>query len=395
MLNIPTVFEPCNQPIDGPANFTVNSYDYLRCSTRIEAVAMRSKVEEWVSHLPEEHVEALVNRIRSGDNDQFDSAIFELAVHEAFSQQGCKLLEIEAEVKNGRRPDYLFEDPRGKKFYVEAKNIYGVSKSEQARAKLRNEILDHINKITTKNIFLIVHFDDLPDHAIQYNRMKNEIENWLSQLQEDASRDFHLETDAEKKYIFRSQKFEMTVKAVESSNATTSDRSVGAVTGNAAWVAPQIPIRNAIKKKSNKFGNLDYPLIIAVNILDWAADFEDVVSALFGQMSVSINVNTLEYEHFRNRDGAWRGVAGLEGSRCSAIFCVFHMEMSNIGSRKACLIHHPQPRNEISTEVFEFPQFIVDRNELKELPGKALHEILGLAKNWPQNLTLSMTRESE
>ncbi|MCB1215330.1 MAG: hypothetical protein KDK66_07630, partial [Deltaproteobacteria bacterium] len=76
------------------ASFMKNSeseFEFYNRSSKPEVESVRRLIEEFISHYPEKEVIELVHRLRSTDNANFRSAVFELFLHEALLRQGYTL----------------------------------------------------------------------------------------------------------------------------------------------------------------------------------------------------------------------------------------------------------------------------------------------------------------
>jgi hypothetical protein len=87
------------------------AYSYLDSSGRPEAARVRAFLEDAFERYPAERRGALAARVR--DEAGHLPALFELLVHEWCIRVGIRILDVEAEVRGGRAPDFLAESPAG------------------------------------------------------------------------------------------------------------------------------------------------------------------------------------------------------------------------------------------------------------------------------------------
>lgn len=88
----------------------------------------------------------------------------------------------------------------------------------------------------------------------------------------------------------------------------TDIRPLGAFQEEATWSVGCAALRDTLKKKAGKYGDLGRPFVIAVNAIDDAHDI-DVKDALLGQECIQVFVSEhgpLERQS-RVRDGVWWG----------------------------------------------------------------------------------------
>ena len=115
-------------PLPGEAQ-----YAYLNRSARPEAARVREKVDAWFAGYPESHRDGLAARFRSTIDDQHRSAFFELFLFDLLQARGCKILEIEPKLAHtDKSPDFLVENDKQERFYVEAVQASGLSNQEVA-----------------------------------------------------------------------------------------------------------------------------------------------------------------------------------------------------------------------------------------------------------------------
>jgi hypothetical protein len=87
---------------------------------------VRTLLEEWFQHYPEvEEKRNVRGRLVSGDDGHFVSALWELYLHEVYTQLGFDVEEIEPAVPGStNRPDFLLR--RGPtRFYLEGRHAGG------------------------------------------------------------------------------------------------------------------------------------------------------------------------------------------------------------------------------------------------------------------------------
>ena len=86
--------------------------------------------------------------------------------------------------------------------------------------------------------------------------------------------------------------------------------------------ASQNDLHSVLKRKANRYGTLDLPLVVAVNC---AQDDEAVRQVLWGE------------------DGLWRGPRGPQRRGLSAVFAVENVDPWNFVGRRGRLFRHPDP----------------------------------------------------
>lgn len=128
-----------------------NSFAFLNRSGRPEFERVRDFLEACFEHYPDGEKPELKSRFIS--STEYDSAQFELLLHELLLRLGYKI-EIHPEIAGtNKHPDFLVK--RGElKFYLEAVLATDVSDEERANLIIRNKIYDAIDKAESSNFWL-------------------------------------------------------------------------------------------------------------------------------------------------------------------------------------------------------------------------------------------------
>lgn len=129
-----------------------NSYQFYDRSARNEFAHIRDRLNNWFSRYPLNHR----GQLRSDFKVQFDSAYFELFIHELFLKQGFRMEPHVSVASSAKTPDFLgIKD--GIELYIEAKVASDLSVKEVALSDRRNIILDAINEIPCRDFWLSIY----------------------------------------------------------------------------------------------------------------------------------------------------------------------------------------------------------------------------------------------
>lgn len=115
------------------------AFGYLDRSGRPEAARVRAFLEDAFERYPTECQKALAARLR--DEAEHLSAFFELLVHEWCLCVGIRILAVEAQVRNGRAPDFLAECADGLRFHLECVVARGLPDAAVKTAQRRALVL--------------------------------------------------------------------------------------------------------------------------------------------------------------------------------------------------------------------------------------------------------------
>jgi hypothetical protein len=358
-------------------------FSYLNRSARKSADAVRQLLEDWVDRYPESHRGGLVARLRSPDDDVHLSAFFELALHELLIKTGCLILEVEPRLSNSpRSPDFLVEDPDGARFYLEAVLATGRSKEETSRQRRLSAALLAVEAVNSDRHYLDVKTEGKPSQPIRLKSLRRRLQEWVDRLPDGAEASELLPFEHEEHGL------KLTIGAFpRRSRAGGADpRSIGMLWGVPFVGTPGDDIREAIKKKANRYGSLDAPYVVAVNSLREFDDEEDTIAALFGSPCVvfrTFDDGRLETFESRNWDGVWVDESGPRKVGLSAVLSAHRLRPWSVGQRRACLIRNPWAERHFPPYCFGSDSYSPVGNELMKEERKGLAEIFELPAGWP------------
>lgn len=146
-------------------------------------------------------------------------------------------------------------------------------------------------------------------------------------------------------------------------------------------------IRDALCTKASRYGDLELPYVVAVNALDWSADFTDIMEALFGKEKYIIDLSRSkpsEPEKTRELDGVWTSKSGPRYTRLSAALVVIGLSPWNLPRANIRLYHNPWANLPYNSELTLLPQAVPLTSQMKLKDGKSLASVFDLPQNWPE-----------
>lgn len=165
----------------------------------------------------------------------------------------------------------------------------------------------------------------------------------------------------------------------------TSSTLIGIGGMEGGWIDAWSPIRDAIKFKGGKYGVLEIPLVVAVNLDSFHLDRIDEMQALFGQEQYVLKSGTdAEPEMRRASDGAWYGKRGPQYTRVSAAWIFNDLHASSLAVRKSTIYFNPWaalPAPD-SLKCFPFAKPVNGKMEWHE--GLSFREIFEFHEGWPE-----------
>lgn len=374
-----------------PKSATESDFVFLNRSAWSPIGVVREMMEACLANYPAGEAEELIDRIQCGDARHFASASFELFIHEYLRRLGM-ILTPHPELPNGstKRPDFLVECLGGQKLYLEAVCVSDdteIDSAAEARKAVALQVLDG-----EYNPNFMVAIDSNGDPATQPSgrRLAIEVLAWLNNLDPDALLELSAARGLEALPELHWQHEEWRVRIrpipVNVGARGRQRRLIGVREFDASWTDGWSPIRDAVTSKAQRYGNLDLPLVVAVNVDTFNLDPIDEAQALFGQEQFVFSHTNPDQEPRMERapNGAWRGPAGPRGKRASGAWLFNNLSPYTLARRRHTLYVNPAANYPIPDSFLLVPHVLVVDGYLRRFEGRDLATVLGLCAAWPE-----------
>jgi hypothetical protein len=387
-----TLFSDMQRSDAGPALYAEPHYEYLDRSARLEIARVRSLLEEWFSHYPVEHRAEFLGRFQNGNDIHFIASSFELYLHELFLRSGFTL-EVHPQIPSGKKtaPDFKITIPKGMSFYLEAALATDESDVERAAAKRMDAVFDAVDRLNCRNFFLGLDMRGSPKTAPKAKKLRNSLDLWLRTLDPDAIAEQLRRSEQKEapKFFFKHEGWEITFSAFPRSpekRGKPGIRPIGTKFFGARWLSTWESIRDAVIRKGRKYGQLELPLIVAVNAGAFHVDMIDIMEALFGQEQFILSVKKPRSKPIMRRapNGLWHGPKGIRYRRVSGVIIAPDLKPWTFGVRGITLYHNPWSYRPIDPSLLSIPQYIVNEGRMTPKEGTHPREIFGLPEGWPE-----------
>lgn len=368
-----------------------SSFAYLNRSARVEISRVREFLEKCVADYPRSEAGELVARLRSGDDRQFDSASFELLLHALLRALNYEL-EPHPLLTNGSasRPDFLVSTPQGNRFFLEAVLASEISDATVGTAAIKGSVMDALNAVTHANFVIDVLDEGHPKTQPSGKKLARSVLAWLDSLDPDAVQDQINANgyDAIAPFVWTHDGWTLSIKPIpiKPERRGRAKSLVGVSMGGAGWINAWTPIRDAIKSKGSKYGVLELPLVVAVNVDAFTLDRRDEVQALFGQEEIVVSVDQPEREPRTQRalNGAWIGLGGPQYTRVSGAWLFNNLSPYTVASRRNTLYLNPWAAATVPDELLTLPHAKGNAGVVEWVGGASLRDIFGLRDQWPE-----------
>jgi hypothetical protein len=365
------------------------AFEYLNTSARRGIISIREMLENWFEHLPQTAKADIRGRFRKRDEVQHQSAFFELFWHELLYSSGHTLRIHPAVPNTSTRPDFSIERDGIAQFYVEA--TLALPPSDPAVARRIAELHDTLDRINSPDFFLEFQYRGSPDSNIQGRPLRDRLERWLRQLNYDEISRYYENHDYEAipTLTCTEEALTLTFTPIPKGPSHRGRHGARAVGINMPLdfreLSTDEDIRSAVEGKSSKYGQLNRPLIVVVNVMDDFCDDDDVWNALLGFIP-SQNPNLRwQQQCARAPVGAWRARNGPRNAPVSAAVVTHQLSPSNIRTRVVRLIHNPWALIPLPVEFLGLEQRTIDldNGQVRERAGTHPADLLGLPDPWP------------
>ena len=385
-MSIPKqLFEEIERVYTGPRDQSEPTFDYINRSGRPEYSRIREILEDWFRKYPAEEIQKLKKRLQSGD-EGFYSAFFELYLYNLLFQLGFEVEIHPFREEQKSRIDFKVSQDGRPLFYLEAKTILP-SKEEIALKKIEGQFFDYLNKhLKSRDFFIGLKIIKQSHSSPTSSYICQSIQKELDSLNYDEITYLYKENGEVKlpQWIFEDKGWKIIFwpipKKYEERNVI-HNRSIYIVDyeDNSFLINLDTKIRKAIVGKSTKYGKLELPYIVAINILDKSefCDIEDIHRALFGISPPS------EVENYKGKlRGVWWYNGAPQNRRISAVFVTINLTHCYIAQIAPIVWCNPWAEKPLSFNGYKLINWLNEKDKFKV--GKInTCEILSLDRNWP------------
>lgn len=393
MRNTMKLFDDIERNDYERAQYAESQFAYLNRTARVEFARIRDELERWFSRYPPSGQAELRARFRSRFNSQHQAAFFELFLHELLLRLRCQVT-LHPNIPNvTRKPDFLVKSPTGECFYIEAAIVTMESDAEAAARARMNDVYDVLNRrVDSPDFFLWINTDGVSTTPPPARKIASFVSERLAELDPDEITRLYESGRIEEipRWSFEHEgckiEFEPIPKKPEA-RGKPGVQPIGMQGPDAQWVDHRTPIRKAITKKARRYGDLDLPYVIAVNVLE-LIDEVDVREALFGEeqftilFSQSEPANPVGIRMSRLPNGAYMNDPTY--TRVSAVLLATQLFVDNIPRANLRLYHNPWAQRPYQSVLTRLPQAVLRDNRLEYIEGESIKAIFDFPASWPE-----------
>ncbi|HBD9375919.1 TPA: hypothetical protein KLD42_002834 [Legionella pneumophila] len=361
------------------ATYGEHPFDYLDSSARKEAQDIRTLLQEAFDKYPKDEAIELKQRIQARDVNLSQSASFELILHHLLIKQGFNV-EVHPDVSGcSTSPDFLITSIDGQKTYIEAVKLSELGNERETLEKQKNLLFDEINE-KFHGVQAYLSISVLKQSKVNFPRkmLFSEITACLEKLNEFGTDKIEGKWESPKKDWVIEFKLCKCDKAPQ--------KFISCIYPYMAQVVnvPKI-INRAFQKKASKYGQLLYPLVLAINVNSSIMDDIDELEGLFGKERFVFTEDGVEFAG-RQKNGAWVGPNGFRNKRVSGAWLFHNLTEWRLNKRHYLYIN-PYTEKSLFEEFYSsLPTAIVNsEGRLIRNEGKKICDLLGINWNWLDN----------
>lgn len=321
-------------------------YSFYDETAMPQFVTVREMLNEWFSRYPASHMHSLKRDFQS----QFDAAFFELFIHELFIQQGFVLTPHPDVPNSSKNPDFLAQKG-GCEIYLEAKVATDKSNEERTLENKRNAIYDELQQLKSPDYWIDIRAMVFKsNNQAKLSKIKVVIQKWLNETHLH-SKVIYNDSDYFGEQFFTYKDDDITLSLSLFPSSIEKDHPIASYLGGSYSGGCEQALTNAIREKATRYGNLDKPYIVCINLPGIRQPYSDeIYNTLFGRLGVmdgNFKGETAPYSPEVN--GLLKNSIGPVFKQASAFF-ITRVFPSNLHVADHWLIEHPHANSKLNFE---------------------------------------------
>lgn len=346
---------------------------------------VRALIDGWFRHLPDAARADVRGGLRSGDDRQFEGAFWELYLHESLRRAGCDITVHPEVAGSSRQPDFL-ASVEGATFYPEAKSISAATGAPGDTAR-RQRVYDEVNKLDHPDFWVAIHFRSQGQTDPRGAQIRKELREWLDGLDPDETKFGSKFDDDREALVWKCSGWEIEFRPIRvsaDSRGLPNKRLIGLYDSGTPFVSDDERLGKALAAKGSAYGDLPYPLVVAVNVNAFSAGNFDIMNALYGSLQYTFDTANPDFAAVPTRapDGYW-AAGSWQHQHVAAVLVGRCITPESIARQSPTLWHHPQANPTVPClPPWRQAVAAVDHIEFLE-PAGTMAGHFGLPDPWP------------
>ncbi len=297
--------------------------------------------------------------------------------------------------------DFLVQKNDTPLFYLESTVATG-SKDVLTNQRKIWELIDVLNTLKEPYFQVSIEVEQESLHNLQLSQIRSGVHQWLQTLDPDQVSEQRKTPvyDEHPHYSWELDGWKIDFFAIPRppEDRGTPGETVLYHMRNAQWVEAQNSLRNALESKANRYGVLQLPYVIAVDVLALDSFGSAAGEVLFGKGVILFNTQSEEItltgspllpNRPRSENGLWTARRRPRNRQISAVLLVDELMAWSVAHKTPILWHNPWAEKPLDSDLWQGPQMIPDKDasspQMRYREGKEAFEILHLPLDWPDN----------
>jgi len=340
---------------------------------------VRLFVEDMVARYRSDSLAGLVGRLKSGRENDFQGAIWELLVHDTLLGLGFAVTCHPDIPGMSTHPDFLAESGDCS-LYIEA-TVLGEDKGNIHQERLRSRVYEEIDeRVRSYRFWVDIEFDQDGHQTPPFGPLARALEAWLERLEDGGP-------SGGEGYSWSHEPsgWRLTFRPFTKGSSMDDDRVIhtGGV-GEAHIVNDRVRIRKAIKGKARNYGTaLHHPLVVALGLFRDFSDDTDVMDALYGDVVYTNGLAGGPAVRDRAPNGVWTA-SSRHQKLLSAVVTCKRPEIADAAQLSPQLWPNPWADLQIPCEPPSMRVITLGDEVAKQRAATVPHRhLLGLPQAWP------------
>lgn len=375
-------------------------FAFLNRSRQPKFERTRILLENWFHDYPAAHQAALGTAFRSNEDTQHWGAFFELYCHALLRHLGFTTsVQVVVDEAVNRPIDFLVQENDTPLFYMEATVATGARTVFTNQRKIW-ELINALDTLHEPNFQVSIEVEQESPHNLSLSQIRSGIHQWLQTLNPDQVSELRRTTTYDKHPQCRWERdgWKIIFFAIPrpQEERGTKEHTILYHGWSVHKVEAQSSLRDALEEKADRYGKLDLPYVIAIDILAIDSFGSDVGEVLFGKEvalidmrseKVTLTRSPLLPNRPRSENGFWFGRRGPRNQQVSAVLLVDELMPWAIAHKTPVLWHNPWAEKPLDPALRRGPQMVPDMNasppRMQLRDGEQAHEIFHLSPDWP------------
>lgn len=385
------LFDEGMRDYTGPSDYAEGSLSYYKRSARPEVGRIRELIEGWLESYPAPERQEPIARLRK-DFGTFHAAFFELFTFQLLRATGHDVEPHPVIPGTSRRPDFLAKPLNGgAPCYVEAITVRAETADRQRERQLHARVQDDLNAFRHPDFFFhIARLEGWPKEYPKRAALHQFLREVLSGLDaaDIAARiegGESVDRSLRRQYSHKGMTLEIHPwPKSEKNRGRTDQRSVGAGPITIIRSTAREAMRDAIKTKARRYGDLRHPYLVAVNCMaEWGVEDHEAPEALLGSEQVVWREDR-SHQLVYSGEGAFSHRNRPTNTRVSGALVFRNLTPPTITRAEPRLYHHFAAKRPYVGALDALPHTRLQEGVLRDSEGSAdVATLLGLWPEWP------------